>query len=246
MKHIWGFKVLSLEVENVSSGYYEEINIINDFSLLAEESKITAIIGPNGCGKSTLLKTIYGFLKARKGSIYYGNTEITGKEPHQMLSMGIAYLPQAESNFPYLTVLENLKMGAWLLKENKEDVAKAIDRVMDTFPILRKKANDKASSLSGGQQKMLEIGRTLITNPKVFLVDEPTAGLAPIISKKIYEILKKLNEENNLTILLVDQNIRQAISISGFLYVIEFGRNKISGSKKKFLSEMKDIVKSWI
>lgn len=236
---------LSIEVENVCSGYYGDFDVIHNFSLHAEKSKITCIIGPNGCGKSTLMKTIYGFLKPRKGRVSHGGFDITGTEPHVMLLRGISYIPQARNIFPYLSVYENLKMGAWLFRKDRLWVDEAIDRIFEMFPILKEREKVRAISLSGGEQKMLEIGRALIPNPEVILIDEPTAGLAPKIAHEIYKTLEGF-KERGLTVLMVDQNVRQAIAFSDYLYVMEFGENKDEGSREKFESEMKKLIRSWI
>ncbi|NIM45817.1 MAG: ATP-binding cassette domain-containing protein [Nitrososphaeria archaeon] len=236
---------MSIEVEKVSSGYFGDYNIIHNWSMKAEKSKITAVIGPNGCGKSTLMKTVYGILKPREGKISYGDEDITGFEPHEMLRKGIAYIPQARSIFPYLTVYENLKMGAWLYRKDKNWVEEAIERIQKMFPILEEREKVNATSLSGGEQKMLEIGRALIPNPEVVIVDEPTAGLAPKIAHEIYTILDGFKEKG-LTVLMVDQNVRQAILFSDYLYVMEMGGKANEGPREKFEEEMKDLIQSWI
>lgn len=236
---------MSIEARNISAGYWKDIDIIHDVSVKAEKSKITCIIGPNGAGKSTIIKTLYGFLKPREGSVYHNDEEITHLKPHQMLMRGIAYVPQARNIFPLLTVYENLKMGAWLFRNDQDRVEKSIGKIYDMFPILKEKANQKSSSLSGGQQKMLEIGRSLISDPGLFLVDEPTAGLAPIVAKKIYSILTDL-KRLGYTILMVDQNVRQAISFSDYVYVINLGKKETEGPREKFEGEMTELIRSWI
>jgi branched-chain amino acid transport system ATP-binding protein len=236
---------MSIEARNISSGYWRDIDIIHEVSLKAEKSKITSIIGPNGAGKSTIIKTMYGFLKPRQGSIYHNDEEITDLKPHQMLMRGIAYIPQARNIFPFLTVYENLKMGAWLFRNDHPRVEQSIKRIYDLFPILKEKAGERAVSLSGGQQKMLEIGRSLVSDPGLFLVDEPTAGLAPIVAARIYVILEDLRKLG-YTILMVDQNVRQAISSSDYVYVINLGKKEREGPKEKFESEMTELIRSWI
>lgn len=236
---------MSIEVKDAYSGY-SDVDIIRGFSMRVEEGTITGLIGPNGCGKSTLCKTIYGILRPKKGKIYHDGDNITGLSPHQMLRRGISYIPQARNIFPHLSVRENLKIGAWILRNERVKVRESIEETYERFPILKVRANIKASSLSGGEQKMLEFGRALITDPTTLLVDEPTAGLAPKIAHEVYNSLGRLKEEFGLTILLVDQNVRAAITFSDYLYTMELGKNIEEGSREKFQKSMKSLVSSWI
>lgn len=236
---------MSLEIANIRSGYYGGIDILHDISIDVKSHKLTCILGPNGSGKSTILKTIYGFLKARSGTIRYNDEDITGFEPHELLMKGIAYVPQERSIFPQLSVFENLKVGAWLIRKNKRLVSESIDKVFKIFPRLEERKAVKAGNLSGGEQKMLEFGRAMILNPQTILVDEPTAGLAPKIAHEVYQILDQLKKEK-ITILMVDQNVRQGVLFSDYIYVIDLGRIKDEGASEKFKVEMKKLIKSWI
>jgi branched-chain amino acid transport system ATP-binding protein len=234
-----------LEARGIDVSYYGDIIVLNDASLLAEERQVTAIIGPNGAGKSTLLKALYGLLKPKKGEIFYRNENITGARTYELIGKGMAYIPQARSVFPDLTVEENLKLGAWIFKRDRSRISHALEVVYKRFPVLASKRNDRAGMLSGGQQKMLEIGRGLITEPKVYLLDEPTATVAPIIAREIYSFVADLKNEGG-TVVLVDQNIRQAFEISDYIYILELGTNKASGSRKDFAGGLKGIVRDWL
>ena len=236
---------MSMNVEDLRAGYGSGIDIIHDISLQAKPHEMTAIIGPNGSGKSTILKAMYGVIKPRAGKVSHNDREVTGLKPHEMLSTGIAYVPQERSIFPFLTVHDNLKAGAWLIRKQKNQANEAINKVFVIFPRLEERRNVKAGNLSGGEQKMLEFGRAMILNPQTILVDEPTAGLAPKIAHEVYLTLKSL-KERKLTILLVDQNVRQAISLSDYMYIIELGKIKEHGPADKYRAEMSELIKAWI
>jgi branched-chain amino acid transport system ATP-binding protein len=236
---------MSMDVQELRAGYGGGIDIIHGISLHARPHEVTAIIGPNGSGKSTVLKAMYGVIKPRSGAVSLNGTEVTGLKPHQMLAKGVAYVPQERSLFPYLTVYENLKAGAWLIRKDAKRIGESISRVFAMFPRLEERKKVKAGNLSGGEQKMLEFGRAMVLSPQTILVDEPTAGLAPKIAHETYMTLKSLRE-GKFTILLVDQNVRQAVTLSDYLYVIELGSIKEEGSADKYRSEMTELVKSWI
>ncbi len=231
-----------LSAEKITSGFVEEIDILRDLSLDVREGAITGIIGPNGAGKSTLMKTIYGFLHPRRGRILYEGNEIQTKLPHQLKRMGISYMLQEYSTFPQLTVKENLLLGAWVYRKDGKRVKKRLGEVFEVFPMLRDKRGEKANYLSGGFLRMLSIGKETITKPKLFLVDEPSAGLAPMIVKEIYNFLIKIVEEGT-TILLVDQNIRKALEVSSYMYLLEMGQVKKEGPKEDFEESIREIIK---
>ena len=234
-----------LEGKNLTVSYYGDIDILKDVSMSAKEGLVTTIIGPNGAGKSTLLKTLYGLLKPKTGSIHLGGQDITGLKVHEFIKTGIAYVPQLRSIFPDLTVDENMELGAWIFKKNKQRVKNAIDKVYERFPALAEKRHENAGLLSGGQQKILEIGRSLLTNPNICLLDEPTATLAPRIVDQIYETVLDLKAEN-ITIVMVDQRVKQAFEISDHIYVLELGENKVNGTKKDFEGGLKEVIKGWL
>jgi branched-chain amino acid transport system ATP-binding protein len=222
-----------LEINDLHVGYYKDLNILQGVSLRARQAQITAVLGPNGVGKSTLLKSIFGFVKPQQGEVRFAGQDITGTPAHQLVHLGISYIPQHQSVFPQMTVEENLELGAWSFRRETARIRQKIEANYERFPILRERRRSPAGELSGGMQRMVELGRVLMTDPKLILVDEPTAGLAVMLARDIYDLLIQLKEEG-ITILLVDQNIRQAISISDYVYVLELGRNRHEGPREEF------------
>lgn len=224
---------MRLEIQDLYVGYYRDLNILQGVSLTVREQQITTVLGPNGVGKSTLLKAIFGFIKPTQGSITFEGEDIQHIPSYQMVKKGISYIPQHQSVFPQMTVEENLEMGAWTFKEDKEQVRKKIEENYVRFPVLKERRRSPAGELSGGMQRMVELGRTLMTDPKIILVDEPTAGLATMLAREVYEMLIML-KESGITILLVDQNIRQAIKTADYVYVLELGKNRREGPSQDF------------
>lgn len=230
-----------IEVKDLFVGYYPDLHILQGLNVSAEDGKITTVLGANGVGKSTLLKALYGFLRPHSGQIIYDGEDIVGTPTHRLIDLGISYIPQQPGIFPYMSVEENLMMGAWTFRKDEERIYRKIEENYERFPVLRDKQNDPAGSLSGGQQRMVEIGRTLMTGPRVILVDEPTAGLAKLLSEEVYRMLVDLRDQDGLTIVLVDQEIRQALKIADYVYVLELGRNKFEGP----VSEFTDLKKAF-
>jgi branched-chain amino acid transport system ATP-binding protein len=222
-----------LEIDDLYVGYYKDLNILQGVSLTARTSQITAVLGPNGVGKSTLLKSIFGFVKPQGGEIRFAGQNIVGTPAHHLVDLGISYIPQHQSVFPQMTVEENLELGAWSFRQDSGRIREKIEDNYKRFPILRERRRSPAGELSGGMQRMVEVGRVMMTDPKLILVDEPTAGLALMLARDIYDLLVKLKEEG-VTILLVDQNIRQAIDIADYVYVLELGRNRHEGPREEF------------
>jgi len=223
-----------LEIKDLYVGYYEDLHILRGLNLKAEKGKITTILGANGVGKSTLLKAIYGFLKPHSGQVLVDGKDVTGTPTHKLIQLGISYIPQQPGVFKHMSVRENLMLGAWTFQKDKARIERKIEENFQRFPILREKQKDNAGSLSGGQQRMVEIGRTLMTDPQVILVDEPTAGLAKLLSEEVNKMLTDLRDNDGLTILLVDQEIREALKIADYVYVLELGRNKFEGPAEEF------------
>ena len=223
-----------LELRGLDVGYYKDLNILQDLNVKARKKQITTILGANGVGKSTALKAAFGFLKPNRGDVVLENESILDIPTHQRILKGLAYIPQQPGVFKDMTVEENLQLGGWTFRKDKQQVREKIEANYERFPVLREKRKQITGELSGGQQRMVEISRTLMAEPKVLLVDEPTAGLSKMLAEEVYEMLKMLVTVDELTILLVDQEIRQALKIADYVYVLELGRNKFEGPAKQF------------
>ncbi len=223
-----------LEVKDLYVGYYKDLNILQGVSITAQTAKITTILGANGVGKSTLLKAIYGFLKPNAGDVLLDGQSLLGIPTYKRIDMGISYIPQQPGIFRWMTVEENLELGAWTFRRDKARIRRKLEENYERFPALKKRRHSKAGELSGGMQRMVEVGRTLMTDPKVILVDEPTAGLAKLLSEEVYQMLTQLRDEEGITIVLVDQEIRQALKIADYVYVLELGRNRFEGPVEEF------------
>ena len=223
-----------LEIRDLYVGYYKDLNILQGVTATAQKAKITTILGANGVGKSTLLKAIYGFLRPNSGEVLIGGQSLIGIPTHKRIDMGISYIPQQPGVFRWMTVEENLELGAWTFKNDKARIRRKIEENYERFPMLKDRRKSKAGELSGGMQRMVEVGRTLMTDPKVILVDEPTAGLAKLLSEEVYQMLIQLRDEEDMTIVLVDQEIRQALKIADYVYVLELGRNRFEGPVEEF------------
>ncbi len=232
-----------LELQNVQAGY-GNILAIKNVSLEINEGEIITLIGANGAGKSTTLMTICGIVSSRAGTISFLDQQIQDKEPDAIVKMGICQVPEGRHIFPLLTVRENLDMGAFL-RTDQAEIKRDMDYVFSLFPILAERRNQDGGTLSGGEQQMLAMSRALMARPKLLLLDEPSMGLAPLIIKQIFEIIRKINEESNATIFLVEQNANQALHIADRGYVMENGRITLSGSASDLL-ENDDIQKAYL
>src|SRR3989338_421674 len=218
-----------LSIKNLESGY-NEMQVLFGISLNVRPNEIAVLIGPNGAGKSTLLKSIFNLINVYNGSIIFKNKNITKIPTHELIQLGISYVPQGRQVFSTLSVRENLEMGAFLTKDN-DLVEKKLDEVLSIhFPDLRKKLDDFAFNLSGGQQQMLAIGSALMQEPQLLLLDEPSLGLAPKVMKELFKKIKEINEEG-VTILMVEQNAKQATAIADKIFVLEDGKLALSGNK---------------
>ncbi|MAA69500.1 MAG: ABC transporter ATP-binding protein [Deltaproteobacteria bacterium] len=223
-----------LELRGLDVGYYKDLNILQDLNVKARKKQITTILGANGVGKSTALKAAFGFLKPNRGDVVLENESLLDIPTHERILKGLAYIPQQPGVFKDMTVEENLQLGGWTFRKDKQQVRDKIEANYERFPVLREKRKQITGELSGGQQRMVEISRTLMAEPKVLLVDEPTAGLSKMLAEEVYEMLKMLVTVDELTILLVDQEIRQALKIADYVYVLELGRNKFEGPSQQF------------
>jgi branched-chain amino acid transport system ATP-binding protein len=222
-----------LEVKDVTSGY-GMVQILWDVSLNIKEKEIVCIIGPNGAGKTTLVRTIIGLLPAKNGTIRFNGENVEKLPPYEIVKRGVTLIPEGREIFPRMTVDENLRLGAYTIKD-KDKVNESRDKVYQIFPVLKKKEKVLAQTMSGGEQQMLVIGRSLMSNPKLLILDEPSLGLAPIIVEKVLDTLQRINEDG-VTILLVEQNIRDSLNIANRAYVLEEGKIIIEGEGRELLS----------
>jgi len=211
-----------LKVRNIET-YYGPIMAIRGVSLEVPRGQVVTVLGANGAGKTTVLKTVSGVMDPQKGQVIYEGEEITRQDPNRIVARGIGHVPEGREVFPFLTVLENLQMGAYL-RRDRAGIQDDMDRVFDYFPRLKEREAQHAGQLSGGEQQMLAIGRALMTRPKLLLLDEPSLGLAPLLVTEIFNIIRRINQEQGVSILLVEQNANVALNAGDFGYVLEVGR----------------------
>ncbi len=220
-----------LEIKNLHSGY-GKIEVLHNINITVPDCKIIGVIGRNGAGKSTLLNTISGIVKISQGEILYNGEKIPSKA-HKVVQAGIVQVPEGRRIFPSLTVNENLIMGGYLASPS--EFSDRREEVLELFPILKERYNQQAGTLSGGEQQMLAMGRGLMSDPKVLLLDEPSLGLAPLLFRHVFEMIQRCNEERGMTIILVEQNARMALKMSDYAYVLEDGEIVIEGTGKELL-----------
>jgi branched-chain amino acid transport system ATP-binding protein len=218
-----------LELEGLVAGY-GKLTVLNEASLRVPRGAITTVIGPNGAGKSTVFKAVFGLLPVRSGRVRLDGRDITGLPPARLLELGVTYVPQGRNVFPELSVAHNLELGA------SDPQPSRIAALMERFPVLREKARAQASTLSGGQQKLLEIARGLLREPKLMLIDEPSIGLSPILVREIFDILRELCAKG-VTILMVEQNAKRALEISDYGVVLDLGRTRMAGRARELLAD---------
>ncbi|NOX39941.1 MAG: ABC transporter ATP-binding protein [Alphaproteobacteria bacterium] len=227
-----------LEIKNLES-FYGPIMAIRGVSLSVAKGQIVTVLGANGAGKSTLLKTISGIMDPEKGQIIFEGHEIQGLEPHVIVKRGIVHIPEGREVFPLLTVDQNLSLGAYT-RSDKVEIERDRQLVFDYFPILAERRGQEAGTLSGGQQQMLAIGRGLMLRPKIMLLDEPSLGLSPLLVQEIFAILARLNKDQGVTMMLVEQNAGVALDLADMGYVMEIGRIVMDGTAER-LSQSDDI-----
>ena len=220
-----------LEIKNLHSGY-NKIKVLEDINITVPDGKIIAVIGRNGAGKSTLLNTISGLVKISSGSILLDGNKVPSA-PHKVVACGITQVPEGRRIFPSLSIEENLIMGGFLATASEINTRK--EEVFKIFPILKERIHQQAGTLSGGEQQMLAMGRGIMAAPKILLLDEPSLGLAPLIFTEVFELVKKLNQERNMTIVLVEQNASIALNMADFAYVIEDGKIVFEGPGKELI-----------
>lgn len=219
-----------LSVRHLSTGY-DKVNVLHDLSIEVEPGKITCILGANGAGKSTLIRAILGLTPARAGEVWWQGKNITAEKTHRIIASGIACIPEGRKVFPRMTVLENLTLGAYLEPDSSQ-VRRHLDKVFEVFPQLKARAAQLAGTMSGGEQAMVSIGRGLMADPKLLVIDEPSLGLSPLYVKENFRVIKHINELG-ISVLLVEQNARQTLAISHYGYVLSQGRVVAQGSARE-------------
>jgi len=228
---------LMLKLKNLQT-FYGNIQALKDVSIEISEGEIITLIGANGAGKTTTLMSVCGIVPPRSGDILFMGKPIHDLSPNQIVSLGISQVPEGRRIFPYLTVMENLDMGAFL-RTDKDGIKQDMEYIFELFPILAERRHQAGGTLSGGEQQMLAISRALMARPMLLLMDEPSLGLAPLIVKQIFEIIRKVNTENNTTIFLVEQNANLALKVAHRGYVMETGRITLADSAEKLLADEK-------
>ncbi|CAM3472919.1 ABC transporter ATP-binding protein [Pseudostreptobacillus hongkongensis] len=223
-----------LEVNDINV-FYDKIHAIKDISFNIKEGEIVSFIGANGAGKTTILNSVSNVLPIKSGEIVLNGENITNIKAHKLVSKGMAHVPEGRRIFTDLTVLENLEMGAYT--RSKSEFNEEVEKIFNLFPRLLERKNQLSGTMSGGEQQMLAIGRALMSKPKLILLDEPSMGLSPLLVKEIFEIIKRINKENGVTVLLVEQNAKMALEISDRAYVIETGEIVLEGSGKDLIND---------
>jgi len=219
-----------LRLESVTAGYTDE-NIIHEVTMEVEVGEIVSIIGPNGSGKSTLMKSVFGLTRMRGGRVRFQGQDVTGKRPDELVRLGLAYVPQERNVFSSLTVKENLEMGGVSLSGEMDE---RLGSVLGLFPKLAERLSQRAGTLSGGEQKMLAVGRAMVNKPSLLMLDEPSAALSPKVMGQLFAEIEEINRRG-VTILVVEQNARRALAISNRGYILEMGRNRFQGPAKSLL-----------
>ncbi len=228
---------LIIKVDNIEAGYIPGVNILQGCSLDVAPGELVGIIGPNGAGKSTLVKALFGLVNIRSGTVTYRGDDITGKTAHELVSRGIGYVPQTENVFPSLTVSENLEMGSYLAPARFRE---RLGFVSDMFPRLAERINQRAGSLSGGERQMLAMGRALMMEPQVLLLDEPSAGLSPVLQDQVFIRTKQIND-SGVAVVMVEQNAARCLQICDRGYVLDQGRNAYTDTGRNLLNDPKVI-----
>lgn len=227
-----------LEIKNLNTGY-DKKQVLFDLSLKVEDGEIVSVIGPNGAGKSTILKAVCGLISQWDGEILFDKKSLNHNQPSKNISLGITFAPQGNRVFDELRVKENLEIGGYLLQKNK--LGERIESVLKTFPILKERIRQTAGSLSGGEKQMLALGRALIPEPKLLLLDEPSLGLAPNLLNDVFQKIVEINKSTNISILIVEQNVREVLAISHKVYSIKLGKNAFEGKPEELLNDKEKL-----
>lgn len=225
-----------LEMKSVEAGYLRGIKVLQGINLHVNPGEVVCLIGPNGAGKSTVLRAISGLVKPSRGQIIFAGQDIGRLRPDQVLRHGIAHVAQGHTTFAEMTVYENLLMGAYTIKD-KAERQRRLERVYTIFPMLAERRNERAGNLSGGQQKVVEIGRALMLEPRMILLDEPSLGLSPKMARMVFDIIRRLRDEFGITALMVEQNAKSGLAISDRGYVLELGRERLEAPAHQLLDD---------
>ncbi|MFG1697881.1 ABC transporter ATP-binding protein [Nonomuraea sp. NPDC049309] len=231
-----------LVVDGLDAGY-GDAQVLHGVRFTVRQGEVCAILGPNGAGKTTLLRALSGMVKAR-GTITLGGTDLTGRPPDAVARLGVAHVPEGRGTFMPLTVEENLRLGAFV-RRDRAAVARDLDRIYTYFPVLKKRLKQAAGSLSGGEQQMLAIGRALMLRPKVLLLDEPSLGLAPLVTRELFRIVQAINAEEQTTVVVVEQNAHLALGIAQQAHVLETGRIVLSGTAAEIQAD-EQVAQSYL
>ncbi|MEN8240098.1 MAG: ABC transporter ATP-binding protein [Actinomycetota bacterium] len=226
-----------VEIKDLVSGYVPRVNILNEVNLHLDTDELVGIIGPNGAGKSTLLKALFGLIEVRSGTVEFDGRDISNLKAHELVELGIAYVPQVENVFPSLTVEDNLEMGLFLQPKR---IPERLEVVVDLFPTLGERLKQRAGSLSGGERQMLALGRALMMQPKLLLLDEPSAGLSPALQDEVFILARRINRAG-VAIIMVEQNARRCLQIADRGYVLDQGTNAYTDTGSALLHDPKVI-----
>jgi len=224
---------LILEARDIVAGYVEGVDILQGANLSVYEGELVTVIGSNGAGKSTLAKAIFGLVPVRSGEILFGDRPLVGLKPEQIVRLGISYVPQVSNVFPSLSISDNLDMGAYTREGNIKEVK---EKIYQTFPVLAKRRNQRAGTLSGGERQMLAMGRAMMLEPKLLILDEPSAALSPILVQDIFNLIQQINQAGT-SIILVEQNARKALAIADRGYVMHLGKDEFTGKGADLLND---------
>jgi branched-chain amino acid transport system ATP-binding protein len=222
------------------------VAIVRGVSLNVPRGSIVAVIGPNGAGKSTLLRGIAGLANVTQGAVYVDGKPATGLPAQRLVGIGVSFIPQEHTVFAEMSVGENIRLGGWIRRRDRRWLKRRMSDVAELFPALATKLESRAGTLSGGQQKMVELARGLIPEPKILLLDEPTAGLSPQLAAEVYKQIGRLSKEHSISVLLVDQNVHEALALADHVYALTMGRNDVDGTAADVIQALDEIVRGWL
>lgn len=235
-----------IEISGLRVAYEHDVEILRGVNLCGPANSVTAIIGPNGAGKSTLLKGVAGVAPVTGGQVRLGDKRVEGLSTVRLVEAGISFVPQEASVFGQMTVAENLRLGGWHRRRDRDWLEQRVKTCGELFESIRPHLERKAGDLSGGQQKLVEIARGLVSEPGVLLLDEPTAGLSPVMVREVYRELTRLKQRRSVTVLLVEQNVREALEVADHVYVLAMGQNDTDGSAADITDRLETIVGNWM